>query len=261
MSKTILTKVNGWTPMIDAIVEQYGCITAVVFGVIWRHCQMKDNVCRASKETLAKMTGLSKRTIILHANKLVEDGFLSVYENKGEPSTYRDTGKAGLQINICGYAGDARGGVQEMHTSKTLLRDKEETLGASAKSEGNPSPDLLDGMIKYQTKGDDLSWCPEPLQDLAGSFMREANRIPARKERKSWIAGLYEMANSGVSPENIQEAVRKMRENELLIYDPHSVKKVAISIRAAQGAKNKVREDMDSEKAKNDAYLASLTEH
>jgi hypothetical protein len=148
-----------------------------------------------------------------------------------------------------------------MHTSKTLLRDKEETLGASAESEKKPTPDLLDGMIKYQTKGDDVSWCPEPLQDLAGAFMREANRIPARKERKSWISGLYEMANAGVNVYNIQDAVRKMRYDGLSIYDPHSIKKTAISLRALQGAKNNVLADMEREKEAQDEFIASLTRH
>jgi len=91
--------------------------------------------------------------------------------------------------------------------------------------------------------------------------MREANRIPARKERRSWIAGLYEMGNGGVSVDNIDEAIKKMRDDGLSIYDPHSVKKVAISIRAAKGAKENSMADMDREKAAQDEFIASLTRH
>jgi hypothetical protein len=91
--------------------------------------------------------------------------------------------------------------------------------------------------------------------------MQVANRTPARKERKSWIAGLYEMANAGVNVYNIQDAVRKMRDDGLSIYDPHSVKKTAISLRALQGAKNNARADMEREKAAQDEFIASLTRH
>ena len=32
MSKTILADVDGWTPLIDSIVQNHGIITAAVFG-------------------------------------------------------------------------------------------------------------------------------------------------------------------------------------------------------------------------------------
>ena len=53
MSKTILTRVDGWTPLITSIIQAHGLITAAVFGRMWRYCQMEDNVCTASQEAIA----------------------------------------------------------------------------------------------------------------------------------------------------------------------------------------------------------------
>jgi hypothetical protein len=52
-----------------------------------------------------------------------------------------------------------------------------------------------------------------------------------------------------------------MRDDGLSIYDPHSVKKTAISLRALQGAKNNALADMEREKAAQDEFIASLTRH
>lgn len=102
MSKTILAQVDGWTPVIDSVVQDVGATTALVFGKAWRYCQMSDGVCKASQERIADELGMSRATINTHLSKLVEMGYLEdlTPDLQGLPHQYRDTGKAGLSISL-----------------------------------------------------------------------------------------------------------------------------------------------------------------
>jgi hypothetical protein len=64
MSRTILAKMDGFTPVIDTVVEKTSLMTAVVFGRIWRFCQMKDGVCNASLDRIGQDIGIDKATAI-----------------------------------------------------------------------------------------------------------------------------------------------------------------------------------------------------
>jgi DNA-binding Lrp family transcriptional regulator len=107
--KTILADVHGWTPLIDNLVREYGLITAAVFGVAWRHCQMRNGICTASQERLAEMLGITRRSVIKHMAKLVIAGYLcdQTPSIKNRPHVYSDTGKAALIAEI---------GVNKIHT-------------------------------------------------------------------------------------------------------------------------------------------------
>ena len=103
MSRTILAKVEGFTPVIDSIVKDTGSyMTALVFGRMWRYCQMKDGVCNATLETIADGLEMSRTTVMNHAKKLVELGYLNDRTPglRNHPHTYADTGKAGLQVGV-----------------------------------------------------------------------------------------------------------------------------------------------------------------
>ena len=103
MSRTVLAKVEGFTPVIDSIVKDTGSyMTALVFGRIWRYCQMKDGVCNATLETIADGLEMSRTTVMNHAKKLVELEYLEDRTPglKNHPHTYADTGKAGLQVGV-----------------------------------------------------------------------------------------------------------------------------------------------------------------
>jgi len=148
-NKTILTEVDGWTPMIDKLIIEHGYMTSMIFGIIWRYCQMIDGVCTASKETLAKKLGVSRQTIITHANWLVKNGYLTVFNKEGEPSTYRDTGKAGVSIRITGGVKEIdrgckpslQGGVKQVDTNKTLIREVNHSK-KNDKAPTMPKPEL-----------------------------------------------------------------------------------------------------------------------
>jgi len=105
MSKTILTQVDGFTPLPDLLVKRYGIIAAAVWGRMWRYCQMADGVCRAALDTIAEELDLSRPTIIKHIETLVADGFLfdKTPDLKNKPHIYVDTGKVAM-YNRFGFA-------------------------------------------------------------------------------------------------------------------------------------------------------------
>jgi DnaD/phage-associated family protein len=104
MKKTTLATVDGFTPLIDALVQQFGIVTAAVFGKVWRYCQMSDGVCKASQERLARELGMNRVTINQHIDILVKAGYLKdkTPNLSGKPHEYADTGKANLSISITG---------------------------------------------------------------------------------------------------------------------------------------------------------------
>jgi DnaD/phage-associated family protein len=102
MSRTILTKVDGFTPVIDSVMRETSLTAAVVFGGMWRYCQMKNGVCQATLEKIAERVGLSRQAIIEHIKKLEETGYIEdmTPNLRNKPHTYRDTGKAGLYMGV-----------------------------------------------------------------------------------------------------------------------------------------------------------------
>jgi hypothetical protein len=102
MSKTILAEVNGWTPIIDSMVRDVGLTTAIVFGKMWRYCQMVNCVCEASQEKIASELGISRATVNKHIEALVIKGYLidTTPGLVGMPHKYKDTGKAGIVVSI-----------------------------------------------------------------------------------------------------------------------------------------------------------------
>jgi chromosomal replication initiation ATPase DnaA len=95
---------GGFTPVFDVIAgdEALGTTTALIFGVVWRHCQMKRGVCDASVPTLATLTGLSEKTVRRHLAALCTKGYLTdlTPDVRHRPHTYKDAGKIKFEISI-----------------------------------------------------------------------------------------------------------------------------------------------------------------
>jgi hypothetical protein len=69
---------EGFTMVHDWMVEKLGIKAALVYGVVWRYCQMREGVCYASQTTLAAKVGMCRQTLNgclrdLQALDLVED--------------------------------------------------------------------------------------------------------------------------------------------------------------------------------------------
>ena len=102
MSKTILGQLSGFTPVIDGMIPEVGRESALVFGKVWRYCQMSDGVCKASQDRIGRELRMSRATVNAHISKLTEAGYLEdmTPDLLGLPHKYRDTGKANLSISL-----------------------------------------------------------------------------------------------------------------------------------------------------------------
>ena len=139
--RTVLTEVRGWTPVIDALAAELGLTSAVVYGVVWRHCQLKHRECWASVSRLARLTGVSPRTVQRHLLLLCDAGYLADVTPSGrthKTRTYADTGKAQIMLLVearVGLACDTKSqasdtddaGVTESHPRG----DRESPLGVT----------------------------------------------------------------------------------------------------------------------------------
>lgn len=95
MSK-FTSEIRGFTPIIDSLAGELGLMTAAVYGIVWRYCQMQDRVCHASLETISAKLGISYRSTIRHLKLLCDAGYIEDLTPglRNRPHTYRDTGKA-----------------------------------------------------------------------------------------------------------------------------------------------------------------------
>jgi DnaD/phage-associated family protein len=93
---------SGFTPCPDVLVEKYSHTTALVWGKVWRYCQMKDEVCSASILRLAKELNLSPNTIATHMTTLEKGGYVkdTTPDVRNKPHIYIDTGKLKLKFSL-----------------------------------------------------------------------------------------------------------------------------------------------------------------
>lgn len=175
MSRTVLADVEGFTPVIDELVSELGLMSAVVFGQVWRYCQMEDHVCRASLEKLGERIGVDRVTVLRHIKVLCDHGYLEdlTPDVRNRPHVYADTGKAGLVISLAGVAesntkengvaqrnsgvaqrnrgvAQRNRGVAESHLKKVLKKEvkkEQETRTAT------PEQQIWDRVVEY-LKGD-----------------------------------------------------------------------------------------------------------
>ena len=131
--RTFLNQVKGFTPVIDVLAKELGTMTALVYGIVWRYCQMEDKVCRASKDTIAAHANIDAKTVQRHLHKLVERGYLedTTPNLKHAPHVYKDAGK----VQIIGLVearliGETESPTSEAARTKSLTsQDRESQLG------------------------------------------------------------------------------------------------------------------------------------
>lgn len=90
-----LRDVGGWTPVVDVVVADVGETAALVYGRVWRYCQMRDGVCRASVERMAGEVGRSVKTVRRCLKLLCRRGYLRdrTPGRRYAPHEYADAGK------------------------------------------------------------------------------------------------------------------------------------------------------------------------
>jgi len=77
-------------------------MTAVVYGVVWRYCQMRSGVCYASVETLTEHLGISQKSVRRHLKRLCGAKYLEDLTPgvRNKPHTYKDTAKVEMRGSI-----------------------------------------------------------------------------------------------------------------------------------------------------------------
>jgi hypothetical protein len=93
---------TGFTLLLDPVLAKYGLTGAAVFGSVYRHSLMRNEICYASQETIAKMVGVSRETANRHLRELVKGDYLRLGKNDIPNFTnlYFPTGKAGIEADV-----------------------------------------------------------------------------------------------------------------------------------------------------------------
>ncbi len=146
---------SGFTPVPDVIVRELGYVTALVWGRVWRYCQMSDGVCRASLEKISSSVGMSERTIIRHLEILCDGGYLydTTPELKNKPHIYADTGKVRVRVSV-------EAGVTESQRAMTESQRQgdRESVEESIKKQNkkDSKPDLVDLELQKKARRDEF---------------------------------------------------------------------------------------------------------
>lgn len=88
---------NGFTMMPDEILEKLGVLPAMIYGMVYRFCQMDSGTCTASQEKIAKRLGLSRASVNRHLERLVKAGYLEADKKRGIGTIYKLTCNLELQ--------------------------------------------------------------------------------------------------------------------------------------------------------------------
>ena len=201
-------------------------MTALVWGRIWRYCQMSDGVCRAKLETIAGELGMSDRTIMRHIDPLVADGYLldTTPDLKNRPHIYADTGKLRIKISIEATVTESHSTVTKSHgrvTESHRQGDREsveESIKKESKNFNSLSADDFKAMsVEQARKVPELKLYAKATNFFPGSlswhyvyaFIREngltEERIRTAAEQwdltgyqKTNVKGILEWARDGV---------------------------------------------------------------
>jgi len=84
-------ELENFTPLIDEITAQLDLIASAVYGVVWRYCQMRNNHCTASVETVGEKLGVARSTVERHLAKLCELGYIQKESRPGMTNIYTVT--------------------------------------------------------------------------------------------------------------------------------------------------------------------------
>jgi hypothetical protein len=241
MSKTILADVDGFTPVIDSIVKDTSLITANVFGRIWRYCQMKDGVCKASLRVIGEGLGLDATTILTHAKILCNKGYLIdlTPSLRNHPHTYADTGKAGISVKVFSNSveQDNTAGVEENNASVEenntgVDLDKLKIVNKSSKTHARESlsedaykarikKSLADGAKQADTR---LDGFPRELHELARAWMDCWTKAPLTEgQRRQWVKELELYRRAKIDPALLSIAFMEHERAGLSIKSPQSI--------------------------------------
>lgn len=121
-----IIEAKGFTPVFDTVAgavvgnKKMGLVGAAVYGIVWRHCQMRRKVCDAAIETMADQLGVSRKTVQRHLKGLCDLGYINdlTPDRRNGPHTYITTDKVTFRVTI--EAGEQDPGETESPTDNPV---------------------------------------------------------------------------------------------------------------------------------------------
>lgn len=140
-----LSEVKGFTPVIDILARELGLMTAVVYGIAWRYCQMEDRVCSASRERIAEHAGISTKTVERHLKKLCVAGYLEDLTPtwKHKPHIYADSGKAKIKGLLIAEVGQTESLTSEVGQTESPAGQTESLTRSDRESNQGKTESLI----------------------------------------------------------------------------------------------------------------------
>lgn len=81
---------GNFTMVSHVLAKEVGLVCAAVYGTVWRYCQMKEGICRASLNTLGADLSIDRATVLRSIDKLCKLGYLvdQTPDRRNAPHTY-----------------------------------------------------------------------------------------------------------------------------------------------------------------------------
>jgi len=118
----------GFTPAPDCIRDDIDVLAALVFGAVWRWCQMDRGQCEATVEAIAKRAGCSTTAARIRLRALERRGWLTAETRPTKPTIYRDSER--WQLRPVGVDTKA---TRDVGQRETLARSQRETLAKATR--------------------------------------------------------------------------------------------------------------------------------
>lgn len=84
---------SNYTMIPDILIDEFGLITASVYGIVWRYGRMDSGTCTVSQSKIASRCGISRSCAIVHLNLLVKEEYLTQKTIDGIGVVYKTTPK------------------------------------------------------------------------------------------------------------------------------------------------------------------------
>lgn len=196
--KQIITEVSGFVPIFEVVLNHYeDLITASVFGRMWQYCNMEDGVCKASLERIGKDLKISPATVMRHAEKLVNDGFLidTTPDRRNAPHEYLDGRRVEMKGRISAGIAERKPSISQRNAtvSQSQLIKQDNTIL-------NNKPDLLDAIIHFEQK-------PQSIRTAIKEYFK-LNVNWDTKLNRQWMEWAV---SENVTPDQIKLAAEKWR--------------------------------------------------
>jgi DnaD/phage-associated family protein len=194
--KQIIQEVSGFVPVFEALLEKYDDhITALVFGRRWQYCRMKDGMCNASLERIAKDLKISAATVMRHTEKLVEDGYLIdlTPDLRNTPHSYADAGLVVMKSQLSATVSQRNVSISQRNATvsqsqlikDSIRQDKTTTANIFQVYEaeiGILTPMIADGLTQAE-KDYPFEWITEAIKEAAQNNKRNWKYVSAILKR------------------------------------------------------------------------------